>query len=216
VNYFHPESRAVRVVDQLLDLLLVGILLGAPLIFYTRGHDVFEFNKLTVVRALSSLAGVLFLGKLLFVRPLALTRNALDLPVVAWLMVCLVATVHTVNWRLSVHGVYEDFEGITTWVNYVFLFYLAGQHVRSERQIRLVLGTVALAGTAMASTACCRTSASTSSPGIPTPIPRPACSRPWATPIFWRPIASCPCPSPSPSSWTCPSASAPTRPFARC
>jgi tetratricopeptide (TPR) repeat protein len=149
VNYLTPESRAVRVIDQLLDLLLVGILLGAPLIFYTHGHDVFEFNKLTAVRALSSLAGVLMLAKLLFVRPLALARNALDLPVIAWTLVCLVATVHTVNWRLSVHGVYEDFEGITTWIDYIFLFYLASQHVRSERQIRLVLGTVALAGTAM-------------------------------------------------------------------
>ena len=149
MNFLSPDSRAVRVVDQLLDLLLVGILLGAPLIFYTRGHDVFEFNKLTAVRVLSSMAAVLFLGKLLYVRPLPLTRHALDLPVIGWLLVCLVATFNTVNWRLSVHGVYEDFEGITTWVNYIFLFYLAGQHVRTEKQIRVILGAVALAGTAM-------------------------------------------------------------------
>jgi tetratricopeptide (TPR) repeat protein len=149
VNYLTPESRAVRVVDQLLDLILIAILLGAPLIFYTRGHDVFEFNKLTAVRVLSCLAAVLYLGKLLYVRPLSLTRHALDLPVAGWLLVCLVATFNTVSWRLSVHGVYEDFEGITTWINYIFLFYLAGQHIRSERQIRLVLGAVALAGTVM-------------------------------------------------------------------
>jgi O-antigen ligase len=92
-------------------------------------------------------AAGLMLFKLLFVRPLALIRSALDVPVLAWLIVCLVCTFHTVNWRLSVHGVYEDFEGITTWVMYVFLFWWPLQHVRTERQIRLVFGAVVLAGT---------------------------------------------------------------------
>ena len=147
MTYLAPDSRAARVADQLLDLLLVATLLAAPLVFYTKGYDVFEFNKITILRALCSLAAATLLFKLLFVRPLALTRSALDLPVLAWLAVCLVATFHTVNWRLSVHGVYEDFEGITTWVMYVFMFWWPLQHVRSERQIRLVLGTVVLAGT---------------------------------------------------------------------
>jgi tetratricopeptide (TPR) repeat protein len=147
LTYFAPDGRAARAADQLLDLLLLATLLAAPLVFYTRGYDVFEFNKITVLRALCSLAAVTLLFKLLFVRPLALTRSALDLPVLAWLGVCLVATFKTVSWRLSVHGVYEDFEGITTWVMYVFMFWWALQHVRTERQIRLVLGTVVLAGT---------------------------------------------------------------------
>lgn len=147
MTYFSPTSRPARVADLLLDLLLVATLLAAPLVFYTRGYDVFEFNKITVLRALDSLAAVTLLFKLIYVRPLALTRSALDLPVLAWLAVCLVATFHTVSWRLSVHGVYEDFEGITTWLMYVFLFWWPLQHVRSERQIRLILGTVVLAGT---------------------------------------------------------------------
>ena len=142
-----PDSRGARLVDQLLDMLLVASLLGAPLIFYTKAYDVFEFNKITALRALCSLAGSLLLFKLLFIRPLKLTRTAMDVPVLAWLAVCLVATFHTVNWRLSLHGVYEDFEGITTWLMYTFMFWWPAQHVRSERQIRLVLGAVVLAGT---------------------------------------------------------------------
>jgi tetratricopeptide (TPR) repeat protein len=147
LNSFHPGSRTARVVDQLLDLLLAGVLLGAPLIFYTKAYDVFEFNKITALRVLCSLAAPLLLFKLLFVRPYRITRSALDLPVLAWLAVCFACTFHTVNWRLSVHGVFEDFEGITTWCMYVFLFWWPLQHIRTERQIRLVLGVVALAGT---------------------------------------------------------------------
>ncbi|MGH7442269.1 MAG: O-antigen ligase family protein, partial [bacterium] len=141
------DGRAARLVDRLLDFLLVGVLLGAPLIFYTRGYDVFEFNKITAVRVLTTLAAGLMLFKLLFVRPLNLLRSALDVPVLVWLLVCLACTFHTVNWRLSTHGVYEDFEGITTWVMYVFLFWWPLQHVRTERQIRLIFGAVVLAGT---------------------------------------------------------------------
>ncbi|HTB21589.1 MAG TPA: O-antigen ligase family protein [bacterium] len=147
MSYYSSDARAARVVDQLLDMLLVATLLAAPLIFYTRGYDVFEFNKITVLRVLTTAAAGLMLFKLLFVRPLALIRSALDIPVLAWLAVCLVCTFHTVNWRLSVHGVYEDFEGITTWFMYVFLFWWPLQHVRSERQIRLLFGAVVLAGT---------------------------------------------------------------------
>ncbi len=134
-------------IDRLLDLLLVCLLLGAPLIFFTRGHDVFEFNKLTTVRDLSTLALTLFVIKLLWVRPFTLLRGGLERPLLMFLGVSLVATFNTINWRLSVHGVYEDFEGITTIVNYAFLMILTQQHVRSERQINLFLGAVVLAGT---------------------------------------------------------------------
>lgn len=143
----HPLSRPVRVIDRLLDLLLVSMLLGAPLIFYTRGNDVFEFNKITAVRDLSALALLLFMVKLLWVRPFSLLRGGLERPLLLTLAVSLVATFNTINWRLSVHGVYEDFEGITTVIHYAFLLVLTQQHVRSERQINLFLGAVVLAGT---------------------------------------------------------------------
>jgi hypothetical protein len=64
LTYLAPDSRAARVADQLLDLLLVATLLAAPLVFYTKGYDVFEFNKITILRALCSLAAATLLFKL--------------------------------------------------------------------------------------------------------------------------------------------------------
>ncbi len=58
MTYFPPDGRVARTVDQLLDLLLLATLLAAPLVFYTKGYDVFEFNKITVMRVLTSLAAV--------------------------------------------------------------------------------------------------------------------------------------------------------------
>jgi O-antigen ligase/tetratricopeptide (TPR) repeat protein len=147
LNTFAPDSRFARVIDLSLDLLMVLILLGAPLIFYTQANDVFEFNKLTAVRAFSALAACLYLAKLLFVRPLELTRSSTDIPVLAWMGACFVATFNTISLNLSLHGVYEDFEGITTLVNYVFLMYLMQQQIRSVRQIRMVIGAIIVAGT---------------------------------------------------------------------
>jgi hypothetical protein len=147
LNTYAPDSKFARILDQTLDLLLVFILLGAPLIFYTKGHDVFEFNKLTAVRDFSALAATLFLAKLLFVRPLELMRSATDRPLLAWLAVCFICTFHTVNMNLSMHGVYEDFEGITTLVNYALVLFMTQQQIRTERQIRLMIGAVIAAGT---------------------------------------------------------------------
>ena len=141
-----PHHPVARTLDRLQDLLLVFILLGAPLIFYTKANDVFEFNKITAVRFASSLSVLVWAARAWLVRPLPLTRSPLDAPILGWLLVCVVATFNTVNPRLSIHGVYEDFEGITTWVNYAWIFFIFQNHVRSDRQIHLVLGSVILAG----------------------------------------------------------------------
>jgi tetratricopeptide (TPR) repeat protein len=144
---YAPDSRFARVIDRSLDLLLLLVLLGAPLIFYTKGHDVFEFNKFTAVRDFTSLAAVLFLAKLLFVRPLQLMRSSSDWPLLAWTAACFISAFHTVNLNLSMHGVYEDFEGLTSLLNYILLLVLMLQHIRTERQIRLVIGAILTAGT---------------------------------------------------------------------
>lgn len=146
MTYLSPASKPAKVVDTLQDLLLVSILLAAPLVFYTHAHDVFEFNKITILRLLCSLALPLLAFKLLFVRPAKLVRSPLDLPVLAFLACALISTLHTVNLNLSINGVYEDFEGITTVAMYVFLLWWVQQHVRSQRQINLFMSAVMIAG----------------------------------------------------------------------
>lgn len=127
---------------------MVAILLGAPLIFYTHGYDVFEFNKITAVRICSALAAGLLAFRLMFVRPTRLVRSPLDWPLAVFTLFAVVSTLKTVNLPLSVHGVYEDFEGITTVVNYAFLAWWMQQHVRATRQVHLFMGAVMLAGCA--------------------------------------------------------------------
>jgi len=146
VTYLSPGSKPAQVADTLQDLLLISVLLAAPLVFYTHAHDVFEFNKITILRLLCALAAPLMAFKLLFVRPAKLVRSPLDLPVLAFLACALISTFHTVNFDLSLNGVYEDFEGITTVGMYVFLLWWVQQHVRSQRQINLFMSAVMIAG----------------------------------------------------------------------
>jgi O-antigen ligase/tetratricopeptide (TPR) repeat protein len=147
VQYLSPNSSFARITDRLQDLCLVAILLAAPLVFYTHGYDVFESNKIMAVRVLACLAAFAFAARLLLVRPLKLVRSPLDFPLLAFLAVSLVCTFHTKNIYLSVHGVFEDFEGITTLLLYFFLAWWVQQHVRSSRQVHLFVGSVILAGT---------------------------------------------------------------------
>ncbi len=146
MTYLSPGSKPAQVADTLQDLLLVSVLLAAPLVFYTHAHDVFEFNKITILRLLCALAAPLLAFKLLLVRPAKLVRSPLDLPVLAFLACALISTFHTVNFQLSLNGVYEDFEGITTIAMYAFLLWWVQQHVRSQRQINLFMGAVMIAG----------------------------------------------------------------------
>jgi tetratricopeptide (TPR) repeat protein len=147
VKPWHIESKPALVLDALQDLLMVSILLAAPLVFFTHGHDVFEFNKITIVRILCSLAVVLKAAQLAWVRPGRWVRSPLDWPLLAFMAAAMISWLHTVSPYLSTHGVYEDFEGITTVLMYGFLALWMQQHVRTQRQVNLFFGAVILAGT---------------------------------------------------------------------
>jgi O-antigen ligase/tetratricopeptide (TPR) repeat protein len=147
LEFLSTDSKASRILDRLQDLCLVAILLAAPLVFYTHGFDVFEFNKMMAVRILCAVAALAFLAQKLFVRPLAVRRSVLDWPLLAFLAASLVSTFHTYNPILSIHGVYEDFEGIVTLLMYFFLCWWTLQRGGDARRVRAFTGAVILAGT---------------------------------------------------------------------
>src|SRR4051812_42710010 len=99
------------------------------------------------VRVLASLAGLALAAQVLLIRPFFVKRSILDVPLAAFLAVSLICTFHTVNRSLSIQGVYEDFEGLSTLCLYLFLAWWTVQRLRTVRQLHLFIGSVILAGT---------------------------------------------------------------------
>lgn len=116
--------------DKLIELCFIAIIIMVPVIFYTRTNDVFEINKIFVMKMFVIIIAAAWLFTVIKERKMLLVKTSFDFPVIGYLIVCLVTTIISKNHYLSVFGVYEDFEGIITMFFYILLFYITVNHVK--------------------------------------------------------------------------------------
>lgn len=138
-------------VDHLLTktvkLMLMAMLLIVPLIFYTKTHDVFEFNKITAFRFFTILAAMAFFSRQIIRGSLDLRLSSLWPPLAAVGGTALIATLFSNNQLTSLLGVYEDFEGIITVANYLLLWLVLHQTTQTISDVKKYLLMIAVAGT---------------------------------------------------------------------
>lgn len=144
------RERLSTLCDQAARLALTGLLLVVPLVFYTQTHDVFETNKLAAFRLFTLAAALAVLTRALLVRDLRWRPSALAWPLVLIGVSSLLSTLFTNNWRVSVFGVYEDYEGILMIANYLLLWGIVHLVVRDLTDVRQYLTAVVVAGALVA------------------------------------------------------------------
>ena len=121
--------------DKFIELCITAIIIMVPVIFYTRTNDVFEINKMFVMKMFIIMIMGVWAITAIRDKKLLLVKTNFDFPVLAYLAACFVAVIFTNNRYLSVFGVYEDFEGIITMCFYVVLFYIAVNHLKKTGSI---------------------------------------------------------------------------------
>lgn len=136
--------------DRGVELALLGMLLVVPLVFYTQTHDVFETNKLAAFRLFTLLALLAYLTKMLLAGGEKIRISPLAYPVALVGLSSLLSTLWSNNRITSIFGVYEDYEGVLTIANYMLLWFLVDQHVRTLNDARKFLTAVIAAGSAAA------------------------------------------------------------------
>ncbi len=127
------------------ELSVLFIVLMVPVIFFTKTNDVFEINKMYVFRVITSFAVFMYLIAALYEKKLAFMKTALDFPILALAVSSVLSTIFTINHNVSIFGVYEDYEGILTVINYLLFYYVvviygAGKHFTGK-----VIGIIAIA-----------------------------------------------------------------------
>ncbi|MCD4814142.1 O-antigen ligase family protein [bacterium] len=140
------KERLRLICNQGILLSLMAMLLVVPLVFYTKTHDVFEFNKLTAFRIFLLMASLAYLTKVLLLGKETIRSSALWPPIALIGISSLLSTLWTNNFVTSVFGVYEDFEGILTIAGYGLLFFLVNQYVRHLKDINKFLAVIVAAG----------------------------------------------------------------------
>jgi putative inorganic carbon (HCO3(-)) transporter len=140
------DARWIKWCDRAVILLLHLTFLAVPLFFIILTRDQFELPKLTVLRILTVLMLGLWLVRILAARRFEFRRTPLDFPILIWVGLEVLTSLHSVSGYISWLGEYENFRGLLTNLNYVALFYLCVNFIRTREQIDKLLFTVFLAG----------------------------------------------------------------------
>ena len=121
-------------------------MLAIPLFFIILTRDQFELPKLTVFRILTWLMLAVWGIRILAAKQLQFRRTPLDLPILVWAGLQILTTLVTVSPYVSYRGEYENFRGLLTMLNYVALYYIAVNFIRTRAQVNRLLKTILTAG----------------------------------------------------------------------
>jgi O-antigen ligase len=140
------ESLLYRASDSMIFLLILFTVLSLPLFFNIMSFDQFELPKLTLLRILTCALLALWAVKTAEKGVFEYTPTPLDLPLLIWTILNVVTTFTSFAPHLSFRGEYENFAGSLTNINYVVLYFIASQNIKSDRQIKAVAYTVLTSG----------------------------------------------------------------------
>ncbi|MBU1261671.1 tetratricopeptide repeat protein [bacterium] len=138
-----------RIVCTLTDtaaiLLLSAIALLVPLYYDYSVNNIYVLPKVILLRkfTLYLLALFAFRTTLLYGR---LEKTRLFFPIIAFLIAASIATTQSLNPYVSLFGCYSRYEGLTSIINYILIFYMASHFVKQKWQARLILASAVLSG----------------------------------------------------------------------
>jgi len=155
-------SRLSRFADGLMEAAWLAALIGTPVFFNVYSSRIFEPDKITLLRSLAWLALAAWLVKVLAqggIRWHNLERKEtwaktlsgipLVLPVLALLVVYLLATLFSVAPRTSLWGSYQRLQGTYTTFAYLVFFAVIAGNLRRREQIERIMTVVILSGLAV-------------------------------------------------------------------
>jgi O-antigen ligase/Tfp pilus assembly protein PilF len=148
-------DRTQRLLNKTVELSILAMAVLIPVIFFTRANDVFEINKMFIFRVFTLVGVFMWLFMSVRDKKFTLVRTDLDFPVLGLLASSFLSVLITKNINVSIFGVYEDYEGIFTAVNYFFFYYLVvnfmGARSAANKMAAIVLlSTLIIAGYGLA------------------------------------------------------------------
>ena len=88
---------ARKYLEKIIELAILAVTVLVPVIFYTRTNDVFEINKLLVLKIFLLIIAALWLIMMLMDRKITLARTDFDFPVLGFIAACVLTTIITRN-----------------------------------------------------------------------------------------------------------------------
>lgn len=120
------------------------LIFSVPLYFRFVNEELFEFNKMILVYALTTIIGFLWVLRMIFEKRLIIKKTPLDLPILAFLFSQFISTIFSIHPYTSWFGYYSRFNGgLFSTISYIVLFYAFVSNIQKKDLGSFFLSTFA-------------------------------------------------------------------------
>lgn len=106
-----------------------------PLVFYAGSYELFEYNKMMLVYALT----VIIAGAWVIKGLKNFRRTPLDIPILLYLLSHILSTIFSIDPHTSIWGYYSRFhEGLLATISYIILYYAAASNLTRDNVLKIL------------------------------------------------------------------------------
>lgn len=132
---------------RVIIILFSVIFFTVPLVFFPKTSELFEFNKIVFLYAVTLLVSTLWIIECIFEKKLRFKRTLLDVPLILLLVSQLLSTIFSIDPRTSIFGYYSRFNGgLLSIISYALLYWAFVTHV-SRKEIPRIFLNIMIAST---------------------------------------------------------------------
>lgn len=124
---------------KLITLLYSALFFGIPLVFYSKTSELFEFNKIVLLYAITLLIAGLWTAESILHKKIVFKRTILDIPLVIFVSSQILSTIFSIDVRTSIFGYYSRFNGgLLSVFCYAILYWAFVTHIQKKDLKRLL------------------------------------------------------------------------------
>ncbi|MEW6680372.1 MAG: tetratricopeptide repeat protein [bacterium] len=132
-------------IDHIAIFVLSFTAFAIPLYYDYSINNIYVLPKVVLMRHLTIILLGLFFFRTLILKK-GIEKPAIFLPIIAFAICSSIATTQSLNPFVSLFGCYSRYEGLTSLLNYIILFYLAFFFIKKGYQARIFFTSCVLSG----------------------------------------------------------------------
>jgi len=125
--------------DKVITSSCYALFFLVPLILTPLNYELFEFNKMMLVYALTTIIVGTWLIKMVASRQFIFRRTPLDIPITIYLITQLLSTLFSIDPHVSVFGYYSRFHGgLLSTISYILLYYALVSNIDQDQVVKFL------------------------------------------------------------------------------
>lgn len=131
--------KIVKICDRVITYSFYTLFFLVPLLLTPLNYELFEYNKMMAVYALTTIIVGGWLIKMVTTRQLIVKRTSLDIPIVLFLVSQFLSFSVSIDRHVSLFGYYSRFHGgLLSTLSYILLYYALVSNIDKEKVLRFL------------------------------------------------------------------------------